>query len=88
MRLKDIAPNSVVFSTQAVVYKKEPIVYFCFDENDFQALGPGGADIKSAMLVSFSQIIDIDKSILNIENIEPGQAFVRKNQSFPWELEG
>jgi hypothetical protein len=87
MKIKDFPPDKIVYTTKTVAQKVEPIFYVSFDQDgDLQVFGNEENDESNAMIVSLQQIIQIDKSILSLPDIQKGEAYIRMTPQSDWEI--
>ncbi len=87
MKLTEYPKNKIVFTTKSVVKENAPIFYISLDKDgDFQMFGNEEQDVNNAILVSLGQIIEMDKTLLNLSNIEIGEAYIRDNKESEWKI--
>lgn len=76
-----------VYTTQDVVQEKSPILSVFHDlDGDWQFLGNELVTTENAMIVSLSQIIDIDASVNDILNMPSGYEAHRKSKKKSWKI--
>ena len=87
MKITDIPVSKIVYTTKQIVELQEPILYFTYDEDeDIQIIGETPASMENAMMISFSQALKIDSSILNIEAIQIDETFIKSDKNTGWVL--
>ncbi|SMC38175.1 hypothetical protein [Chryseobacterium sp. YR221] len=86
MNINEIPGNTPVITTKYVVEKTSDIVYVSFDEEgDFQVFSDEGADMDNVKVVSLSEIIELDKSVTQLVDINKGEKFYRENINSIWQ---
>ncbi|MBL3549159.1 MULTISPECIES: hypothetical protein [Chryseobacterium] len=86
MNINEIPGNTPVITTKYVVEKTSDIVYVSFDEEgDFQVFSDEGADMDNVKVVSLSQILELDKSVTQLVDINKGEKFYRENINSIWQ---
>lgn len=76
--LNQLPRDIMVYTTKTACTKKEAITCFILDKDgDLQAFGKETVGPDNAMLASLSQIIELEKSILDIPTIKTGETFVK-----------
>jgi hypothetical protein len=78
--------NTAVFTTKYVVREKREITLVTHDIDDgaWQFLSNDINDPEFAMVVSFGEIIDIDKTVLEIADLPEGCTATRKSKNDEW----
>lgn len=78
MKLSEIPEAKLVYTTKNIVTKQVPVLYFTLDVGgDLQALCPAVQINSDPMIISYRQLVELDNTILNIVNIEQGEAYWR-----------
>ena len=86
MNINEIPGNTPVITTKYVVEKTSDIVYVSFDEEgDFQVFSDEGADMDNVKVVSLGQILELDKSVTQLVDINKGEKFYRENINSIWQ---
>ena len=83
--LNQLPQDIMVYTTNTAGTKKEAITYFSLDEDgDLQAFGKEMPGPKNAMLASLRQMLELEKTILDIPSIKAGETYVKNGAN--WEL--
>ena len=81
--LKQLPQDIMVYTTNSAGTKKEAITYFILDEDgDFQAFGKETPGPKNAMLASLRQILELEKTILDLPPIKRGETYIKNGASW------
>lgn len=82
----DQPKNCVTFTTRLVMSGAEPITYVSHDEDDhgWQFIGPSGAEVQEAMLVSLQSIVKLDATVLEVTDLPPGWKAERSRVGEAW----
>jgi len=73
----------MVYTTETAGTKKEAITYFILDEDgDLQAFRKGTPGPENAMLASLRQILELEKTILDIPPIKRGETYVKNGTNW------
>lgn len=82
----DQPPNCATFTTRFVLKDRMPITRVVHDESDhgWQFLSDEGASLEDAMLVCLKEIVDHDKTVLEIADLPPGWVATREGIGAPW----
>jgi len=85
----DQPPNSATFTTRQVIENRRPITRVVHDQSDhgWQFISDDGANMDDAMLVSLSEIVAHDKTVLEIADLSPGWIAIRSEIGAPWNRE-
>ena len=81
--LNKVLPDSN--TTKYVVNNNSIIVSVFYDEDgDWQFLGEEEVSEEDAIVVSIQEMIDIDKSLVNLPDLKEGESAYRKNKESIW----
>jgi len=87
MFLFDDNKNLAVFSTTNVMKKKKLIVHVSHDEEgDWQFFAKEAPLSKNAMLIGLSQVLELDDTLLELENLPVGFRADRNTKEDPWRI--
>ena len=82
--------NTAVFTTKFIVHDKKEITYVSHDDEDgaWQFFGDDNFDNyeEIAMILSLEEIIQIDKSVLEIADLPLGFVATRKSRTDNWTI--
>ena len=77
--------NKSAITTKYVVNNNSIIVSVFYDEDgDWQFLGEEEVSEEDAIVVSIQEMIDIDKSLVNLPDLKEGESAYRKNKESIW----
>ena len=77
--------NKSAITTKYVVNNNSIIVSVFYDEDgDWQFLGEEEVSEEDAIDVSIQEMIDIDKSLVNLPDLKEGESAYRKNKESIW----
>jgi len=64
----------------------EPILLVSHDEDDhgWQFIGTSDASMADAMLVCLEEIVKVDRTVLEVADLEPGWQAIRESVGSPW----
>ena len=81
--------NTAVFTTKSVVEDKKEITYVVHNLEDgaWQFHSSDLVKIKDAMIVSLSEIIEIDNTLLEIADLPLGYAATRESIKNKWTIQ-
>lgn len=82
----DQPPNCGVITIRQVVSGEEPIldVYHDLDDHGWQFIGASGANTDDGMIVSLQAIVELDPTVLEVADMEPGWVARRDSADAPW----
>ena len=83
----DQPPNCAVLCVRQIMHDGSPILLVTHDDDDhgWQFLdGSNGPKVEDAMLVSLSNVVEVDPSILEVATLAPGWRAWRKSANSPW----
>ena len=87
MELIKEAENKAVITTKYIVENQSTITSIYYDEDgDWQFFGDEDVTEKDAFVVSIKQILNIDPTLKNIPEIQPGQTIIRSNKNSLWQI--
>jgi hypothetical protein len=87
MKINQFPKDKVVFTTKYVVNENSPIVYVtCDEDGDLHAVGIEDSDVEDAMIISLDEILTIDKSLLNLPDLEINTTYERASVNKEWVL--
>jgi hypothetical protein len=83
----DQPENCAVFTLRSIVFDGEPILYVCHDADNsgWQFLDGKPIDMANAALVTLSEIVRGDPSVLELADLEGGWCATRSHASSPWQ---
>lgn len=85
MNIKDENPQVEVITTKFVLENQSPIVSVFYDEDgEWQFFGIEEVDETDARVVSMKQILEMDKSLHFLPNLQKGQNAYRENRNESW----
>ena len=85
MKIKEENKNKSAITTKYVVNNNSIIVSVFYDEDgDWQFLGEEEVSEEDAIVVSIQEMIDIDKSLVNLPDLKEGESAYRKNKESIW----
>jgi hypothetical protein len=78
--------NTAVFSTVSVIARHEPVCRVCHDSDDgaWQFLPGGSVTMADAMVVSLSEVVSRDRTLLELADLPLGWVATRENAQSPW----
>ena len=80
MKIIEENKNKSAITTKYVVNNNSIIVSVFYDEDgDWQFLGEEEVSEEDAIVVSIQEMIDIDKSLVNLPDLKEGESAYRKN---------
>src|SRR4051812_5693659 len=82
----DQPPNCLAFSLRSIVFDGQPILYVTHDEDDhgWQFLDGKTPDMANAAVVSLSNIVKLDPSVLAVADLPPGWRAWRDSADADW----
>lgn len=82
------APNTAVFTTRQILAREEPILLVCHDDDDgawqFHSNRPEALLDSDARLVALSRIVELDRTVAEVADLEPGRKAWRVSRESPW----
>lgn len=85
MKIIEENKNKSAITTKYVVNNNSIIVSVFYDEDgDWQFLGDEEVSEEDAIVVSIQEMIDIDKSLVNLPDLKEGESAYRKNKESIW----
>lgn len=85
MKIIEENKNKSAITTKYVVNNNSIIVSVFYDEDgDWQFLGEEEVSEEDAIVVSIQEMIDIDKSLVNLPDLKEGESAYRKNKESIW----
>jgi len=85
MKITEEDKNKSAITTKYVVNNNSIIVSVFYDEDgDWQFLGEEEVSEEDAIVVSIQEMIDIDKSLVNLPDLKEGESAYRKNKESIW----
>ena len=85
MKIIEENKNKSAITTKYVVNNNSIIVSVFYDEDgDWQFLGEEEVSDEDAIVVSIQEMIDIDKSLVNLPDLKEGESAYRKNKESIW----
>jgi hypothetical protein len=77
--------QQAVFTIKQVVYERKPILYVVHDkEGDWQFLSDSDVRVSDAMIVTMSEILDLDPSLEKVLWIPEGTEARRESVNGEW----
>jgi hypothetical protein len=78
--------NLAVISLRSIVFGGNPILHVTHDEDDgsWQFLGDGDAQTEDAAVVLLEEIVQKDKSLVELHDLPVGWHAWRKQRGDPW----
>ena len=87
MKLIEEPKNKAAITTRFVVKEGSVITFVSLDEDgDWQFLGDEDVEEKDAFIISIEQILEMDKTLKNIPELQKGQSAFRINLDSPWQV--
>ncbi|EFL44977.1 hypothetical protein HMPREF9296_1003 [Prevotella disiens FB035-09AN] len=85
MKIIEENKNKSAITTKYVVNNNSIIVSVFYDEDgDWQFFGKEEVSEEDAIVVSIQEMIDIDKSLVNLPDLKEGESAYRKNKESIW----
>ena len=85
MKITEEDKNKSAITTKYVVNNNSIIVSVFYDEDgDWQFFGKEEVSEEDAIVVSIQEMIDIDKSLVNLPDLKEGESAYRKNKESIW----
>ena len=85
MKIIEENKNKIAITTKYVVNNNSIIVSVFYDEDgDWQFFGKEEVSEEDAIVVSIQEMIDIDKSLVNLPDLKEGESAYRKNKESIW----
>lgn len=85
MKIIEENKNKSAITTKYVVNNNSIIVSVFYDEDgDWQFLGEEEVSEEDVIVVSIQEMIDIDKSLVNLPDLKEGESAYRKNKESIW----
>lgn len=85
MKITEENKNKSAITTKYVVNNNSIIVSVFYDEDgDWQFFGKEEVSEEDAIVVSIQEMIDIDKSLVNLPDLKEGESAYRKNKESIW----
>lgn len=85
MKIIEENKNKSAITTKYVVNNNSIIVSVFYDEDgDWQFLGEEEVSEEDAIVVSIQEMIDIDKSLVNLPDLKEGESAYRENKESIW----
>ncbi|WP_297166512.1 hypothetical protein [uncultured Porphyromonas sp.] len=85
MKIIEENKNKSAITTKYVVNNNSIIVSVFYDEDgDWQFWGEEEVSEEDAIVVSIQEMIDIDKSLVNLPDLKEGESAYRKNKESIW----
>ena len=85
MKITEENKNKSAITTKYVVNNNSIILSFFYDEDGYwQFLGEEEVSEEDAIVVSIQEMIDIDKSLVNLPDLKEGESAYRKNKESIW----
>ena len=85
MKIIEENKNKSAITTKYVVNNNSIIVSVFYDEDgDWQFLGEEEVSEEDAIVVSIQEMIDIEKSLVNLPDLKEGESAYRKNKESIW----
>jgi hypothetical protein len=78
--------NMAILTTSDVIERKYPILYVSHDADDgsWQFHSGSEIDIEEAKVISLCEIVNLDKSLLQLADLPLGWIATRRNQDSFW----
>lgn len=85
----DQPKNCATYSLRQIFKEGKPILYVSHDEDDpgWQFLSGEEVNVEDTFIVGLEEIVQLDPSVLEIANLEPGWIATRESISDPWKRE-
>lgn len=85
MKIIEESKTKSAITTKYVVNNNSIIVSVFYDEDgDWQFFGEEEVSEEDAIVVSIQEMIDIDKSLVNLPDLKEGESAYRKNKESIW----
>lgn len=85
MKIIEENKNKSAITTKYVVNNNSIIVSVFYDEDgDWQFFGEEEVSEEDAIVVSIQEMIDIDKSLVNLPDLKEGESAYRTNRESIW----
>lgn len=85
MKIIEENKNKSAITTKYVANNNSIIVSVFYDEDgDWQFFGEEEVSEEDAIVVSIQEMIDIDKSLVNLPDLKEGESAYRKNKESIW----
>lgn len=85
MKIIEENKNKSAITTKYVVNNNSIIVSVFYEEDgDWQFFGKEEVSEEDAIVVSIQEMIDIDKSLVNLPDLKEGESAYRKNKESIW----
>ena len=85
MKIIEENKNKSAITTKYVVNNNSIIVSVFYDEDgDWHFFGKEEVSEEDAIVVSIQEMIDIDKSLVNLPDLKEGESAYRKNKESIW----
>ena len=85
MKIIEENKHKSAITTKYVVNNNSIIVSVFYDEDgDWQFFGKEEVSEEDAIVVSIQEMIDIDKSLVNLPDLKEGESAYRKNKESIW----
>ena len=86
MTISQFDKKKPVITTVFVVKQKSPITEVVYDtDGDLQMLGDEDSEVEDAMVLSLEQMLDLDKTLLDLPDLEQGMRYLRNNIGENWQ---
>jgi hypothetical protein len=78
--------NCGVIAMRQVVEKEEPILLVSHDADDhgWQFIGSSDATIADGKVICLKHIVELDPSVLEVADLQPGWQAIRSSRRDPW----
>ena len=85
----DQQENSAAITTKGIVFEGEPVllVFHDADDHGWQFLGMGAFNMENSAIVSMSDIVKLDSTVLEVAHMEPGWFASREHVGAKWNIE-
>jgi hypothetical protein len=82
----DEPSNRAVITVRQIVYEGQPVLHVTHDLDDhgWQFLGAGDAKVEDAMVITLSEILQIDPTLSELANLPPGWHAWRASARHEW----
>ncbi|MET3498366.1 hypothetical protein [Variovorax boronicumulans] len=80
------APNLACFTVRSIMNGTAPILYVSHDDDDgaWQMLTSDAADMSQAMIVTLVQLIERDRTLIELADMPLGWSASREDANSPW----
>ncbi|MGJ7571543.1 hypothetical protein ACSFBX_13490 [Variovorax sp. RB2P76] len=80
------APNLACFTVRSIMNGTAPILYVSHDDDDgaWQMLTSDAADMSQAMIVALVQLIERDRTLIELADMPLGWSASREDGNSPW----